>query len=34
MNGMSLSDFDKVDEALAVADELIEQNKKEWGHFR
>jgi hypothetical protein len=32
MNGMSLSDFDKVDEALAVADELIEQNKKEWGH--
>ena len=32
MNGMSLCDFDKVDEALAVADELIEQNKKEWGH--
>ena len=32
MNGMSLSDFDKTDEALAVADELIEQNKKEWGH--
>ena len=29
---MQISDFDSVDEALGVADELIEQNKLDFGH--
>ena len=30
LNGMAIRDFDSQREALEVADQLIEENKKEW----